>query len=179
MLLTLISSCSKPTEEKVAKSQTLSVEVAAPIKSVITQWDEYTGRFTATQQVDIRARVSGYLDKVNFKDGQLVEQVYAYEKRVEPRQRTTQKNSVPQKEVDRRQNEHDVALANLAIAKLDLEFTEVKTSIDGVVSRDLINDGNLINGSANNATLLTNVISIDPIHFYFTAGERDLLRYIR
>ena len=72
-----------------------------------------------------------------------------------------------------------MALANVNTAKLDLEFTEVKSPIDGVVSRDLINEGNLINGTATNATLLTNVVSIDPIHFYFDAGERDLLRYIR
>jgi RND family efflux transporter MFP subunit len=201
LLLILTSACSKQLGEQVAKPQVLSVEVAAPIKSVITQWDEYTGRFDATQQVNIRARVSGYLDKVNFKDGQLVKkgdvlfvidqrpfeitfqsaksQFTLAKKELDRGKELLKKNSIPQEEVDRRQNEHDMALANLEIAKLDLEFTEVKTPIDGVVSRDLINEGNLINGSSNNATLLTNVVSIDPIHFYFTAGERDLLRYIR
>ncbi|MEI8649380.1 hypothetical protein P4S73_18190 [Paraglaciecola sp. Hal342] len=59
-------------EQQNAAPQALPVKVSAPIKAVITQWDEYTGRFDATQKVDIRARVSGYLDKVNFKDGQTV-----------------------------------------------------------------------------------------------------------
>ena len=175
--------------------------MAAPISAVITQWDEYTGRFDATQQVDIRARVSGYLDKVNFKDGQTVkkgdvlfiidqrpfkialqgaESRFALAKKELDRGNDLRKkNSLSQEEVDRRQNEYDMAQANLDNSKLDLEFTEVKSPIDGVVSRDLINEGNLINGTATSATLLTNVISIDPIHFYFDAGERDLLRYIR
>ncbi|WP_339767466.1 efflux RND transporter periplasmic adaptor subunit [uncultured Paraglaciecola sp.] len=201
ILLTLVTACSKQPEQKASAPQSLPVEVAAPISAVITQWDEYTGRFDATQQVDIRARVSGYLDKVNFKDGQTVkkgdvlfiidqrpfkialqgaESRFALAKKELDRGNDLRKkNSLSQEEVDRRQNEYDMAQANLDNAKLDLEFTEVKSPIDGVVSRDLINEGNLINGTATSATLLTNVISIDPIHFYFDAGERDLLRYIR
>lgn len=50
-----------------------SVTVAAPLKQKITDWDEYTGRFTAVQSVELRARVSGYLDAIKFTDGQLVE----------------------------------------------------------------------------------------------------------
>ena len=38
----------------------------------IVEWDEYTGRFDAMESVDIRARVSGYLNEVHFKDGQIV-----------------------------------------------------------------------------------------------------------
>jgi RND family efflux transporter MFP subunit len=49
------------------------VTVAAPLKQKITDWDEYTGRFTAVQSVELRARVSGYLDAIKFTDGQLVE----------------------------------------------------------------------------------------------------------
>lgn len=201
ILLTLVTACSKQPEQQASAPQPLSVEVATPIKAVITQWDEYTGRFDATQQVDIRARVSGYLDKVNFKDGQVVKKgdvlfiidqrpfkiaLQSAESRFTLAKKELargndlrKKNSLSQEEVDRRQNEYDMAQSNLDNAKLDVEFTEVKSPIDGVVSRDLINVGNLINGTATNATLLTNVVSIDPIHFYFDAGERDLLRYIR
>lgn len=50
------------------------VTVAAPLVQRITEWDEFTGRFEATESVDIRARVSGYLQAVNFSDGQFVEQ---------------------------------------------------------------------------------------------------------
>ncbi|GAC22579.1 HlyD family transporter secretion protein [Paraglaciecola mesophila KMM 241] len=201
ILLTIVTACSKQSEQQSPAAQVLPVETSAPIKAIITQWDEYTGRFEATQQVDIRARVSGYLDKVNFKDGQMVkkgdvlfvidqrpfkialqsaESQFALAKKELSRGKDLRKkNSLSQEEVDRRQNEYDIALANVETAKLDLEFTEVKSPIDGVVSRDLINEGNLVNGTATSASLLTNVVSIDPIHFYFDAGERDLLKYIR
>ena len=48
------------------------VTVASPIRQTITEWDEYTGRFRATESVEMRARVTGYLDEVAFEDGQLV-----------------------------------------------------------------------------------------------------------
>ena len=48
------------------------VTVAEPLKQRVTDWDEYTGRFEAVQQVEIRARVSGNLDAIHFKDGQEV-----------------------------------------------------------------------------------------------------------
>jgi len=48
------------------------VTVAAPVKRQVTDFDEYVGRFIAVNSVEVRARVSGYLDGVHFKDGQLV-----------------------------------------------------------------------------------------------------------
>ncbi|RYE32555.1 MAG: efflux RND transporter periplasmic adaptor subunit [Hyphomicrobiales bacterium] len=49
------------------------VQVANPLAKRITNWDEYTGRFEASEQVDVRARVSGFIDKVHFRDGSLVQ----------------------------------------------------------------------------------------------------------
>ena len=49
-----------------------TVTVAKPIRKTVTDWDEFTGRFEATDQVDIRARVSGYLQTIAFKDGSMV-----------------------------------------------------------------------------------------------------------
>ena len=49
------------------------VTVAHPLVKKITDWDEYTGRFEPTESVEVRARVSGYLDSVHFKDGQMVD----------------------------------------------------------------------------------------------------------
>ena len=49
------------------------VTVAAPLQKTITEWDEYTGRFEAVESVDLRARVSGYLNAIHFRDGQIVE----------------------------------------------------------------------------------------------------------
>src|SRR5881394_3256652 len=51
-----------------------AVTVAKPTKQSVTDYDEYVGRFIAVDSVEIRARVSGYLEKVGFKDGQIVKQ---------------------------------------------------------------------------------------------------------
>src|SRR5262245_55890477 len=51
-----------------------SVTVAQPLHKTITEWDEYTGRFAAVATVEVRARVSGFIDSTHFRDGQLVKQ---------------------------------------------------------------------------------------------------------
>ena len=50
------------------------VTVAKPLQKSITEWDEYTGRFEAVATVEVRARVSGFIDSIHFKDGQIVKQ---------------------------------------------------------------------------------------------------------
>lgn len=50
-----------------------TVTVAQPVVKRIVEWDEYTGRFVAKQRVEVRARVSGYLDSVHFTEGQLID----------------------------------------------------------------------------------------------------------
>jgi RND family efflux transporter MFP subunit len=84
------------------------VTVAAPVKRTIVDQDEYVGRFVAVDSVEIRARVSGYLDQVNFQDGQIVKQgdlLFTIDKR--PFQNTL-----------------DQARANLELAKSNLTFTQ-------------------------------------------------------
>jgi multidrug efflux pump subunit AcrA (membrane-fusion protein) len=49
------------------------VTVAAPLIRRITEWYEFTGRFEAIESVEVRARVSGYVQSINFVDGELVE----------------------------------------------------------------------------------------------------------
>src|SRR6516165_7193868 len=48
------------------------VTVATPIRKEVVEWDEYTGRTEAVESVEIRPRVSGYIDQISFKEGQLV-----------------------------------------------------------------------------------------------------------
>ncbi len=55
-----------------AQQDPLPVDVAQPLVRTIVDWDEYTGRFEAVQRVEIRPRVSGYIESINFEDGQLV-----------------------------------------------------------------------------------------------------------
>lgn len=202
-------------EEQQAAAPVLEVETSLPLYETITEWDEYTGRFQASNHVDVRARVSGFLEKVNFKDGQYVHkgQVlfvidqrpyqialaqakanYAQTlttvktaednyKRVETLRAT---GAVSIEEYDQRKQALAHAKASLKLAEakvdqaqLDLEFTKVKAPISGLVSRDRVNEGNLIDGGSANSTLLTTIVATNPIHFYFTSSESNYLKYVR
>lgn len=190
----------------------LPVAVRAPEVREVTLWDDYVGRFEAVNSVQIRPRVSGYLEAVHFEDGALVEEgapLFTIDRRpfeaaltgAEARAvsaRTSQRladaelarakrlleaRAGSQEDLDRRLQakqaaDADVAAANAAVqqASLELEFTEIKSPIAGRASRDLVNKGNLVTAQS---TLLTTVVSIDPIHFVFTGSERDYLNYSR
>src|ERR1700761_6086941 len=68
-----LSACDGKDKAPQGQAPAPSVTVAQPLARKVTDWDEYTGRFTAVQSVELRARVSGYLDSIKFTDGQLVE----------------------------------------------------------------------------------------------------------
>ena len=195
--------------------QGVSVTIAPPTMRKITEWDEYTGRFQAIDAVEIRARVSGYLDEVAFTDGDVVEKG-ALLFRIDPRpfqaeldaalaglasadaeyqnakaeqqrgEKLLQRQALSREEADRRTRVLKQAEAGLASAKahadrarLDLEFTEVRAPITGRISDNFVSDGNLIVGGAQGGTLLTTIVSLDPIYFEFTASEADYLKYVR
>lgn len=67
--------------------------------------------------------------------------------------------------------------AALREAELNLEFTRVVSPIDGRVSRALVTRGNLVSGGQGEATLLTTVVSVDPVYASFDADEQTFLRY--
>jgi RND family efflux transporter MFP subunit len=185
--------------------QPMEVTVSHPLQKTIVDWDEYTGRFQATEKIEIRARVSGYLDAIKFQDGQKVKQgdilfvidqrpfLIAYNqaraeynlalKEYNRAQKLWKTRSIAESVLDLRAQEYQIAKAKLDQTRLNLEFTQVKSPIDGRIGRHLVSEGNLISGdtdtSATNATLLTTVVATDPIHFYFEASEHDLLKYIR
>jgi membrane fusion protein, multidrug efflux system len=71
----------------------------------------------------------------------------------------------------------DAATAALRAAELDLEFTSVVSPIDGRVGRAIVTRGNLVSGGQGEATLLTTVVSVDPIYASFDADEQAFLRY--
>jgi multidrug efflux system membrane fusion protein len=104
---TLVASCGEAQKQAGAPPPP-QVTVATPIKRTVSDFDEYVGRFTAVNSVEVRARVSGYLDGVHFKDGQVVKQgdlLFSIDKR--PFQNTL-----------------DQARANLVQAKSNQSFTE-------------------------------------------------------
>jgi len=73
-LATFVAGCGQGGEQKAAAAPppAPAVTVAKPEKRTVSDYDEYVGRFTAVDSVEVRARVSGYLDSVDFKDGQMV-----------------------------------------------------------------------------------------------------------
>jgi RND family efflux transporter MFP subunit len=186
------------------------VTVAKPVVKDVMEWDEFIGRFEAVDQVDIRARVSGYIDRTHFRDGSMVKvgdplftidqrpyrlsveqaetAVTSAQSRLEFATNDLERadalrrggNISEQVLEQRRQNyqtaraEFDRSRAALQQARLELEFTEIKAPIAGRVSRRLVSVGNLVNA---NETVLTNIVSVDPIHFYFDVDERSYLAY--
>ncbi|MBN65966.1 MAG: efflux transporter periplasmic adaptor subunit [Rickettsiales bacterium] len=179
----------------------MEVEVAHPATKRLIEWDEYTGRFRAIEHVELQARVSGYLDEILFEDGQMVEKgdvlfvidprpyKIARDQAAAELQRTRKdyerarilekKRAIPTEELDRRRQDYKIAQSQLDAAELDLEFTNVEAPVSGRVSRNYVSAGNYITGGMANATLLTTIVSLKPIYFYFEASERELLKYIR
>ena len=93
------------------------------------------------------------------------------------------KGNLSQQVLDQRRQEYRVAEANLAaaqsaleVAKLDLEYTEIRAPIAGRIDERFISIGNLV---AANSTILTTIVSQDPIYFYFDIDERAFLAYAR
>ena len=67
-----LSACEKEKNSRPSSSEAVTARVEQPRLRMVTQWQEFTGRFQAMNRVDIRARVSGYLQDIKFKDGQIV-----------------------------------------------------------------------------------------------------------
>jgi RND family efflux transporter MFP subunit len=189
--------------------------VSQPLQKSITEWDEYTGRFTAVETVEIRARVSGFIESIHFQDGQIVKQGdllfvidprpyrIAVEQAKADLERARAKLDIATLDVDRAtplarsqnitEREFDTrkstqrdaagavgsADAALKQAELNLEWTAVRAPISGRISDRRVDAGNLIVGGATGATLLSAIVSLDPIHFLFDGSEADFIRYLR
>jgi len=82
---------------------------------------------------------------------------------------------------DQRQAQESVQAARAMVnaAQLNVEFTQVRAPISGRISRNFVSVGNLINGGTTQSTLLTTIVSLDPIYCYFEADERAYLKGMR
>ena len=115
----LLAACSEQQKQQVAPAAP-KVTVSRPIQRTIVDHDEYVGRFVPVETVELRSRVSGYLDKVHFQDGQYVKQgdlLFTIDKR--PFQNTL-----------------DQATANLEAAKSNVTFTEADLARGQQLMRD-------------------------------------------
>jgi multidrug efflux system membrane fusion protein len=187
------------------------VEVAEVIHRPLHEWQEFTGRLQAVNTVDVRPRVSGYVDRVAFTDGarvkkgQLLFQIdprpfqAEVERLVAERTRSVSdldlakanraraERLISAHAISREEYERQVAAeasaqgalgsidALLQEARLNREFTEVRAPIDGHVSRAIITAGNLV----TSASLMTTLVSDDPVYVYFDADEQTYLRYAK
>ncbi|NNM71885.1 efflux RND transporter periplasmic adaptor subunit [Enterovirga aerilata] len=188
------------------------VTVAKPVVKEVVEYDDFTGRFDATDFVEIRARVSGYLEKVGFQDGAIVKKgdpLFVIDRRpykaaldqaqasvvsaqarlnfaqadLERAQALQRSGNIAEQLVDQRRQafitaraEMDNAEAALRNAQLNYDFTDIRAPISGRIGRKLVTEGNLVNA---NETLLTTIVSLDPIYFYFDVDERSFLAYSR
>src|SRR6202163_1947321 len=215
LLAATLSGCdSKPAAPQAAAALP-PVTVAQPTKRTITDWDEFTGRFDAVEEVQVRARVGGFVTHVEFRDGAFVnagDLLYIIDprpfeavaeqadgqlsdarakaelaKRELDRALTlVQTSAVSESTVDQRRQALQAAKAAqmqaeglLKAAQLNIEFTHVAAPIGGRVSRHLISIGNLVQGSEGGSTLLTSIVSLDPIYIYFDMDEATYLKYNR
>lgn len=234
-----------------------AVNVATPLVEQIVEWDAYTGRLAAVESVEVRSRVSGYLQSIHFEEGRVVQagqllfvidprpfqvevsraraavrqseagllaararaaqaradraqikaQLDLAQLREQRTQRLVKEGAATQEDLDQirselaqararlnaaaaaissaeatvRTAEADQAAAQVALegAELDLSYTRITAAVTGLVDRRIVTQGNYVQGGGANGTLLTTIVSVDPIHVYFDASERDLLKYVR
>jgi len=97
------------------------------------------------------------------------------------RSRAVSEEEVDTRISDQRQAQESVQAARATVnaAQLNVEFTQVRAPINGRISRNLVSVGNLINGGTTQSSLLTTIVSLDPIYCYFEADERAYLKGIR
>lgn len=188
------------------------VTVARPLAQDVETFDEFTGTTEAVESAEIRARVPGFLQSIEFEPSSKVEkgdllfviEPAEYEAAVEMAEASLSKAKAEYEEAkwnsDRLEDlfKREVAAekevvearmklaltkagveaadAELTKAQLDLDYTQVRSPIDGMVGRNLVDVGNLV--GAGEHTLLANVNRMDPIHAYYEANERLVLEHL-
>ena len=199
----------KPAPGKASPSPA-EVEVAPVVSGPIRLSDEFNGRVASINSVDVRARVTGYVDEVGYREGDSVkrgdllfvidprpfrdaldsakanlerEQAAAafadiQEKRAK---QLNASDAISQEEYQNRDSDLSQSAARVheaesavATAELNLSFTEVRSPIDGKTSRAQLTRGNLAQADQ---TVLTTVVSQDPIYVYFDCDEQSYLRF--
>ena len=196
----------------IAPTSAPEVIVSRPVVKEVVDYEDFTGHTEAVADVTIRARVTGYLDKVLFKEGTEVKQgdvLFAIDPRpyravlhsaeaglaqekatldlanteLARAEQLVPKNAIAGTDYDQAKNAVEVAKARVKsgeaaveTAKLNLEFCSIGSPINGRISRQQIDPGNMVQADQ---TALTTIVSIDPIYAYFDIDERTMLRVRR
>ena len=188
------------------------VTVATPLRRDVTFYTDFTGRTASVQRAEIRARVRGFLERMNFEPGDFVkkgqllfliepEPYQAQQAQAEASLKSAEANrdransdlerleeaiktnAVSQQDVTRARAELAQAEASvlsssaeLAQAKIQLNYTEVRSPVAGKVDRNLVDLGNLV--GQTQATLLTTVVQMNPLWVYFDLPETTMLEFL-
>src|SRR5712692_6911857 len=134
------------------------VTVVAPVQQAVTRYIEATGNTAAVNTTNLVARVSGFLQEINYKDGDQVKQG-ATLFTIEPE---PYKLKLEQAQVDTKQ------------AAINLGYTQVKAPFDGIVTARLVSLGELV--GASGPTQLATIVETDPIYVNFNISEQEVLR---
>ena len=191
------------------KVQDTFVTYDLPIEQAVTEYEEIQGESDAMYSVQVTARVSGYMTKVNFKDGDLVkegdllfeidsrpfkaaldravgnvQQIEAHKARLEKEYHRAKnligRGSISAEEFGRYEYDFKESEAGLRLAKgdrdlaqLNFDWCEVRASTPGRLSRRMVDPGNLVKADD---TVLTSIVSLDPMYIYFDVHEQAMLR---
>jgi multidrug efflux system membrane fusion protein len=210
VLALLLAACKPPAPQAPPPP---AITAAPAIGRTVNEWDEFTGRIEAVGYVEVRPRVSGFIEKVAFTEGKEVKQgevLFVIDRREyqdaldraraelaraksqadlakresERAEPLVKENAISREEYDARVS--GSAQANAAIhaaeaavrtAQLNLEWTRVRAPISGRISRAEVTAGNVVQGGAPEPTLLTTIVSVDPVYVYFEGDEQAYLRY--
>jgi len=173
-----------------------SVTIIRPMEEMVTDSIELTGVAAASRSVDLVARVSGYLQTINFEDGTFVEEgrllfaiepdTYQQQLRLAQAELTKSQaeydrqtellknNATSVANVEKWLSQRDQAAAQVELAKLNLGYTSVSAPFSGYIGRRQVDPGNLVGPSGN--VRLATLDQIIPIYVYFNLNERDALQ---
>ncbi len=193
-LAAVLAGCGKHAEA--LKPSAPSVIVSCPAEEEITDFIELTGTVSPSRSVDLVARVTGYLRSANFADGSFVGagdllfeiERETYEQDLKSAEATLrraqaefdrqqilrEKNATSAANVEKWLSDLESAKAQVALARINLDYTRVAAPFSGRVGRRLVDPGNLVGPSVN--TKLATLDQLVPIYVYFSLNERDALR---
>ncbi len=210
MLALSLSGCGSGAGAPTAGPPPAEVDVAPVVSQAVSEWDEFTGRISAVESVELRPRVSGYIDRVAYAQGHEVRkgdllfvidqrpylavlqqaQAALEQARSEAQLAQTQnaraQTLINAKVISREEFETRRAAsassaaavrgaeAAVSTARLNLQFTEVRAPVSGRAGRALVTTGNLAQADSS---LLTTVVSLDPVYVEFESDEQTYLRY--
>jgi RND family efflux transporter MFP subunit len=189
-----------------------SVTVSYPLQKEVIDQVELTGRTAAVESVQVRARVWGHLQKINFSEGAEVQKgdlLFLIDQRpykaalkraeAEVEQGEARANrlksdrdrvrnllgtrSISREEYDKISGDLQESQAMVSSAKaaretaqLNLEYTEVRAPVGGQCSRAMVTVGNMVTSGETSGTVLTTIVSLDPMYAYFDVDEMTFLQ---